>query len=97
MTIVTFFNWKCLADFFCLSVAQTPILNACTKEEITRMSKEVIGRTTQAGNLKLNNRWTKCIKYLPNDSHNENVDCKELLDTLTEVKRILDSSDYTDI
>ena len=49
LTIVTFFNGKCLADFFRLSVAQTPILNACTKEEITRMSKEVIGRTTQAG------------------------------------------------
>ena len=57
LTIVTFFNGKCLADFFCHSVAQTPILNACTKEEITRMSKEVIGRTTQAGNLKLYNRW----------------------------------------
>ena len=57
LTIVTFFNGKCLADFFCLSVAQTPILDACTKEEITRMSKEVIGRTTQAGNLKLYNRW----------------------------------------
>lgn len=27
----------------CPSVAQTPILNACTKEEITRMSKEVGG------------------------------------------------------
>ena len=35
--------------------------------------------------------------YLPNDSISENVDCKEILDTLAEVKRILDTSVYTDV